>query len=140
MLLTDDKIYVANAGDSRSILVRKDEVVELSKDHKPELKSEKARIKKCGGWVTANNRINGELNISRGFGDFRFKDNRRQYNKRIVTCEPDIKELSRRKRDKFIIMGSDGFWDIENIDFYETRSTLKSTINTMSSMKSISGN
>ena len=59
VLLTDDKIYVANAGDSRSILVRKNEVVELSKDHKPELKSEKARIEKCGGRVTANNRING---------------------------------------------------------------------------------
>ena len=37
MFITPKKIYCANSGDSRAILVRKgNKVVELSEDHKPE--------------------------------------------------------------------------------------------------------
>lgn len=57
-----------------------------------------------------------------------------------MSCEPDIKELSRKKNDKFIIMGTDGFWEIRNIgDFSETASTMKTITNTTSTMTSLNG-
>lgn len=48
VIITPDKIYCANAGDSRTVLVRrgaaKFETVPLSVDHKPSDEVEKARI------------------------------------------------------------------------------------------------
>ena len=47
-LVTSDTIYVANAGDSRSVLCKKGakgpETQELSVDHKPSLPTEQLRI------------------------------------------------------------------------------------------------
>jgi len=57
----DDKLYVANVGDSRCVMARRRKDVDgkgalveplaLSNDHKPEVPVEKARILKCGGRV-----------------------------------------------------------------------------------------
>ena len=35
VLITSEKIFVANAGDSRSTMLRKNNIVKLSSDHKP---------------------------------------------------------------------------------------------------------
>jgi integrin-linked kinase-associated serine/threonine phosphatase 2C len=55
-LIRDDKIYIANVGDSRAIYCRvtssnQIEAKALTKDHTPVLKEEKLRIKKYGGEV-----------------------------------------------------------------------------------------
>jgi serine/threonine protein phosphatase PrpC len=44
-------IICVNLGDSRAILSKSGQVVELSKDHKPNNEDEKARIKKAGGSI-----------------------------------------------------------------------------------------
>lgn len=36
VLITKDTIYCANSGDSRSILMRGNDAIELSEDHKPD--------------------------------------------------------------------------------------------------------
>jgi serine/threonine protein phosphatase PrpC len=48
------------------------QAVALSEDHKPENEEEKARIEAAGGFVK-DNRVNGNLNLSRSLGDFEYK-------------------------------------------------------------------
>lgn len=67
-LLKGQELYVANAGDSRCVVCRKGQAVEMSLDHKPEDESEMERIVKAGGKVTADGRVNGGLNLSRALG------------------------------------------------------------------------
>lgn len=63
------EVIVANAGDSRCIICRAGKAVEMSFDHKPEDEIEFERIKKAGGRVTLDGRVNGGLNLSRAIGD-----------------------------------------------------------------------
>lgn len=57
-LIIQQKLYVANLGDSRTIMARQSdksedilEPIQLSKDHKPDLYEEKLRIDAAGGRV-----------------------------------------------------------------------------------------
>ena len=72
VLMTKDRYYVANIGDSRAVLCREGKAIPLSTDHKPDLPSEHNRIEKAGGTITQG-RINGSLNLSRAFGDYTYK-------------------------------------------------------------------
>ena len=74
ILLTPDCIICANAGDSRAIMRQKNgQTIPLSYDHKPDDEEEERRIRAAGGYV-AGGRVEGDLAVSRGLGDFRFKD------------------------------------------------------------------
>lgn len=75
LLITPNTFYVANSGDSRSVLCREGKAVALSEDHKPDCPIEEARIKKAGG-VISMGRVNGGLNLTRSFGDFDYKRNK----------------------------------------------------------------
>jgi serine/threonine protein phosphatase PrpC len=72
VLITPNEIYCANAGDSRTVMCEHGKTVELSKDHKPDLPSERTRILKAGGEVV-DGRVNGMLALSRAIGDFDYK-------------------------------------------------------------------
>ena len=77
-LVTKDHVYCANSGDSRAMLCKtlengKQEIIELSHDHKPSNEEEKTRIHAAGSWVIFN-RINGAIAISRAIGDWEYKD------------------------------------------------------------------
>lgn len=89
--MTQNKFYVANAGDARCILLKKTgEIEPLSKDHKPDLEEEKARINKAGGYVNEG-RINDNLNLSRAIGDLEYKKNSNlKPEEQIISAEPDI--------------------------------------------------
>ena len=105
-------LYFANAGDSRSVLLKnKGEVNSMSIDHKPELPNEFNRIKKAGGRIIEG-RVNGLLNLSRSIGDFQFKNRKDlKQEEQIVTCNPDILFENRSQNDDFVIMGCDGIWE-----------------------------
>lgn len=55
LFIINNKLYSANAGDSRIILAKQDElgwsVKPLTRDHKPNETGEAKRIKNCGGVV-----------------------------------------------------------------------------------------
>ena len=75
LLITNNKIYDANAGDSRAIIYKSDgSIISLSVDHKPDLEAEKKRITNAGGYVSEG-RVNDNLNLSRAIGDLEYKKN-----------------------------------------------------------------
>ncbi|AEE36274.2 putative protein phosphatase 2C 18 [Arabidopsis thaliana] len=117
-----EDLVVGNIGDSRAVLATRDEdnallAVQLTIDLKPDLPGESARIQKCKGRVFAlqdepevarvwlPNSDSPGLAMARAFGDFCLKD----YG---LISVPDINYRRLTERDQFIILASDGVWDV----------------------------
>jgi len=121
LLTHDDKIYVANAGDSRSVLGVKGVVKPLSFDHKPTNEGERARIKIAGGRVE-DGRVNGNLSLSRALGDFSYKRNSSLGPEaQMITADPEVTCHEITEEDEFLVLACDGIWDClysqEIVDF-----------------------
>jgi serine/threonine protein phosphatase PrpC len=72
-LLGPGWLAVANLGDSRAVLSRSGgRALALSRDHKPDDRTERRRIEAAGSHV-ALGRVAGELAVSRALGDFAHK-------------------------------------------------------------------
>ncbi|KAL2264882.1 hypothetical protein VTJ83DRAFT_7392 [Remersonia thermophila] len=113
-LISDDKIYIANAGDSRSVLGVKGRAKPLSFDHKPQNEGEKARITAAGGFVDFG-RVNGNLALSRAIGDFEFKKSADLGpEQQIVTAYPDVVVHDMTDDDEFLVIACDGIWDCQS--------------------------
>lgn len=113
-LLTNSKIYVANAGDSRTVLGVKGRAMPLSYDHKPQNEGEKARIIAAGGFVDFG-RVNGNLALSRAIGDFEFKKSADlPPEQQIVTAFPDVILHEICDDDEFLVVACDGIWDCQS--------------------------
>ncbi|KAF8133793.1 PP2C-domain-containing protein [Boletus edulis] len=111
LLTHDNKIYVANAGDSRSVISVKGEVKPLSYDHKPSNDTERARIVGAGGYIEFG-RVNGNLALSRALGDFEFKKNYSLIpQKQAITSDPDVTVHEITNEDEFLVLACDGIWD-----------------------------
>ncbi|KAF8510844.1 phosphatase 2C-like domain-containing protein [Gautieria morchelliformis] len=111
LLTSDRKLYVANAGDSRSIISVKGEAKPLSYDHKPQNETEVSRITAAGGYIEYG-RVNGNLALSRAIGDFEFKKNYALAPERqIITANPDIIVHELTDEDEFLVLACDGIWD-----------------------------
>lgn len=111
-IVTPYHIYCANAGDSRTVMSQNGYAKALSYDHKPFNEGEKARICAAGGYVDVG-RVNGNLALSRGIGDFMFKKNDDlPAEEQIVTCYPDVIHYAIDfAKDEFVILACDGIWD-----------------------------
>jgi len=114
------KLHVINAGDSRVLLSRADgTIVEgggtdggLTTDHKPDHPGEKARIYRCGGTVQEAaggvHRVNGDLAVSRGFGDAEYKKTGGpSLEDRPVTANPEMGHFECGASD-FLLLVCDG--------------------------------
>ena len=94
--------------------------IELSWDHKPTRPGEKERIRKKGGKIERITNDKGKLvgpyrvwedeegpgiAMSRSLGDFSAK--------RVgLISEPEVQNLQLTQQDQFIIIASDGVWDV----------------------------
>ncbi|KAF3035490.1 Protein phosphatase 2C 2 [Didymella keratinophila] len=113
-VLSKDKIYVANSGDSRTVLGVKGRAKPLSFDHKPQNEAEKARIQAAGGFVDFG-RVNGNLALSRAIGDFEFKKSADlPPEQQIVTAFPDVEIHEINADDEFLVVACDGIWDVQS--------------------------
>ncbi|TYI85545.1 hypothetical protein E1A91_D04G003600v1 [Gossypium mustelinum] len=102
----DGKVVVANCGDSRAVLSRGGVAMPLSFDHKPDRPDELERVEAAGGRVINWNgyRVLGVLATSRSIGD--------QYLKPFVICKPEVTVREVTNGDEFLILASDGLWDV----------------------------
>ncbi|OKL59222.1 Protein phosphatase 2C-like protein 2 [Talaromyces atroroseus] len=113
-VISRDKIWVANAGDSRTVLGVKGRAKPLSFDHKPQNEGEKARISAAGGFVDFG-RVNGNLALSRAIGDFEFKKSAElSPEQQIVTAYPDVTTHEITEDDEFLVIACDGIWDCQS--------------------------
>ena len=135
-LVRHDRIVIANCGDSRAVLCRRNgSALDVSVDHRPSRQSaggaaEIARVNASGGWV-ADGRVLGILSVSRAFGGHEFKAGRqklltdgialkywkadkvegRQLTQPVVVPTPDVCEVDLEDGDAFLIVATDGLWD-----------------------------
>jgi len=57
-------------------------------------------------------RVDGNLALSRAFGDYQYKDKSNlSADQQAVTAFPDLKVRQRSKDDNFIMLACDGIWD-----------------------------
>lgn len=62
-------------------------------------------------------RVDGQLALSRAFGDFMFKENEKLTPKeQAVTAWPDVIELNRTPEADMIVVACDGIWDCVSND------------------------
>lgn len=111
-LIVDNIVYCANIGDSRAVASVNCQCVPLSHDHKPENPQELKRILAAGGYVLGN-RVNGNLALSRAFGDFHYKGNDQlPPEQQIVSPCPDINIIELNDDLDFLVLACDGIWDV----------------------------
>jgi len=97
-------IYCANVGDSRCVLVSNFGVKRMSYDHKASDIQEINRVNSSGGLIF-NGRVFGQLIITRAFGDHSLK----RYG---VIATPHISKHFVSEKDKYLVLASDGVWDV----------------------------
>lgn len=103
-LIFGDNLIVFNVGDSRGVICCSGNSKRVSYDQKPLNKEEQERIINLGGHVSVDGRINGNLAVSRTFGDFPFRP--------YVSCVPFISPLMKiDDKFEFLILACDGVWD-----------------------------
>ncbi|XP_022749585.1 probable protein phosphatase 2C 27 [Durio zibethinus] len=118
-------LLVANAGDSRAVLSRCGAAKEMSKDHRPCCMKERTRIESLGGSID-DGYLNGQLGVTRALGDWHLKGVK-EMGERIgpLIAEPELKMITLTKEDEFLIIGSDGIWEVftsqNAIDFARRR-------------------
>jgi len=112
VFINEGHIYVAWAGDSRALLIKKDGAIKIqSRDHKPLRSSEKQRLDAIGQIVTVPwrgvPRID-RLAVSRVLGD---ADEKECLAPGSLICDPEMIDSSLEVGDT-VILASDGLWDV----------------------------
>ncbi|EEF29880.1 probable protein phosphatase 2C 27 [Ricinus communis] len=105
-------LLVANAGDCRAVLSRGGTAIEMSKDHRPCCIREKTRVESLGGYVE-DGYLNGQLGVTRALGDWHLEGMKVKGEMGgPLSAEPELKLITLTKEDEFLIIGSDGIWDV----------------------------
>lgn len=124
VLLVDQHCFVINLGDSRAVIGAKQSgqkiAYQMSIDHKANREEEKKRIEASGGMVTQDKlgalgpaRVYSKsedgpgLAVARSLGDL-------LGHTVGVIPEPEVSHKELDHDDRFIVIGSDGIWDVMN--------------------------
>ena len=108
ILIKDNKIYCANVGDTKAYIIYDKTYKQISNDHKCTNEDERKRITEYGGKIIKN-RVMGQLILTRTLGDLYVK----QFG---VINTPDINVYDINETINYIIIASDGVWDVVDLD------------------------
>ena len=125
-IIKQNKLIIANIGDSRIILFKNGKLFFQTEDHKPNNEKEKERIKNSGGQVYQSQslipiyqKINlpwrvlpGRLSVSRTFGDIQAKTEKFGGKSGVIIPSPDITEFDLDENYDFMVIGCDGIFDV----------------------------
>jgi len=104
-------LYCVNIGDSRCILTQNNCSRKLSYDDLANDNYESNRINNEGGLII-NGRVSGKLMVTRAFGDWEQKSFG-------VISSPHITKIEINAEHKYVIMASDGVWDVmDDLEVY----------------------
>jgi len=140
-LFRDDTVFLANVGDSRALLGKVDGegkkiAVDLGQIHTTADQKENARVIEKGGVILqwgGGLRVNGELVVTRSIGDPQIGP--------CMISEPEIVKIDIEKEHKFLVLASDGLFDVmksqEIVDFIfakkaETKANPNASVNNIS--------
>ncbi|KAI5661392.1 hypothetical protein M9H77_20715 [Catharanthus roseus] len=134
ILINASELWVANVGDSRAILSKRGQAIQMTIDHEPN--TERGSIEDRGGFVSNMPgavslmfslrslvlyiqralsikvsldpgdvaRVNGQLAVSRAFGDKNLKSHLRS--------DPDVTNANIDNSTELLILASDGLWKV----------------------------
>ncbi len=109
LLAADKRLIWANVGDSRGVIIKTNgSFLQLTSDHRVNNQAERKRIIERGiGKIFGPYVMVGGLSLmlTRTLGDKYFK-------KAGVISEPEVGNYQIRKDDAFLILASDGVWDV----------------------------
>jgi len=125
VLLIDNVLYVANLGDSEAVMCSKGQEFILTEAHIPSNPSEERRIELEGGSIVSDKKGTKRLahpawnpnfvniGVTRAIGDFYFKSCEFVGEKKSgLIAVPSLAKWHLTVDDEFIIIASDGFWDV----------------------------
>ena len=107
VLIRDRTIYAANVGDSRAVVGGKGHVTTLTKDHRASDPEEAELVRGRGGCVLnimGGARVEGTLAVTRSIGDAHIAEK--------LTRTPTTMVHAIRDDDEFMVVASDGLWDV----------------------------
>jgi len=123
-------IHIASVGDSRVVLSRNGDAIQLTTDHKASVPEETDRIRDAGGVVDRQGRLNGTLALSRAFGDIMHKgyeiekidkagadgetSDDETFAQGPLSPIPTYQHVRIQSNDEFVILFSDGLADCLN--------------------------
>ena len=124
VLITEKKIFIANAGNSKCIPVNiKNEIIKdkINIEHTLDNENEIKRLSRIFGYEisdTSNNKDKLKndfyLNITRGFGNLQYKDNKLiNLEDQCISVKPDIIEISIEELN-YLIIGNNGCFSGNN--------------------------
>ncbi|BAT81834.1 hypothetical protein LR48_Vigan07g145500 [Vigna angularis] len=106
ILINGQRLWIANVGDSRAVVSRQGQAVQMTTDHEPN--TERGIIENKGGFVSNMPgdvpRVNGQLAVSRAFGDKSLKSHLRS--------DPDVQTTEVDIDIDILILASDGLWKV----------------------------
>ncbi|EFJ49861.1 hypothetical protein VOLCADRAFT_117001, partial [Volvox carteri f. nagariensis] len=117
LLAPGGRLVVANAGDCRAVVCRGRRAMAASRDHTGLLEDERRRLAVAGTAVTWQHgswRIGASgLQVTRCIGDYDVKGGAAATTAAAgVTALPEITSLELQPDDHFVIVGTDGLWDV----------------------------